>query len=319
MLPEHPLSSNVAFRLDLLDEIVEKTTLKGLRNAVESFRDNIIGVIDLLALPYLLLDLGAHGIIHAIAFALTSTQARLPSTDAHSEAERASLDKLALKMAEEHWVDKGHQERKRKMVHSVLAGIYQNPRGKSSTQVLLQSALVRAWSSLESLAEDLWEYSLNIGIDQLGIAAAERVLSDQESQKRNVEGLLAQSVQIHVLARYGWNISGKLGTLLKTRCDFTSVQGINRAFAVVFKDRMPVPQLRKTQELRQIELLRHVIVHRAGIFDEEYRDTTKKEIHIGSRLELTSDEAANAANLIIEEGMGLWSAVQTALTPSLST
>ena len=74
-----------------------------------------------------------------------------------------------------------------------------------------------------------------------------------------------------------------------------------------------MPQLRKTQELREIELLRHLVAHRAGIVDEAYRGVSKRDVELGSRLELTADEVMNGANLIIEEARGLWSAVQSAL------
>jgi len=290
---------------------MREKALPSLHGAVESFQENIIGVIDLLALPYVLIDMGldvsARLLVEAIA------NARATAIGVSSEERRAFVDDVTHKLAEESCTDEGHREEHRTRVHGVLASICQGSRGKSGSQALLQAGLVRVWSSLESLAEDLWELSLNTSIDQLGIAAAERVLGDQELQKRNVEGLLAQSIQLHVLARHGWNISGKLGTLLKVKCDFTSVQGINRAFAAVFKDRTPVPQLGKIQELREIELLRHLVAHRAGIVDEAYRGVSKRNVQLGSRLELTSDEVINAANLIIEEARDLWSAVQSAL------
>ncbi len=222
-LPEHPLSSAVRFRFDILADMREKA-LPGLHGAVESFRENIIGVIDLLALPYVLIDMGLDVSARLLVEAIANAEAT--AIGISSEERREFVDDVTHKLAKESCTDEGHREEHRTRVHGVLARICQGPRGKSSSQALLQAGLVRVWSSLESLAEDLWELSLNIGFDQLGIAAAERILGDQELQKRNVEGLLAQSIQLHVLARHGWNISGKLGTLLKVKCDFTSVHGI---------------------------------------------------------------------------------------------
>ena len=101
--------------------------------------------------------------------------------------------------------------------------------------------------------------------------------------------------------------AGRSGTLLKAKCDFTSVQGINRAFGVVFKDQKTVPQLKNVSDLRQLEFLRQLIVHRAGVVDEEYLQASKKIIPVGSRLELSVEEVAAAANLVVAEGIALLS------------
>ena len=308
------LSGQVRLSEREVQELATAVHRPGLREIVEGFHANIAGPAALLTFPFMLLMWGSAERVRFTAFfaALLST-GFYSNYKSLSAEQHAQLDAVVKRYATrlDELVDLPAQEYRE--FDSVIDRMYADTMGRTAIQTLLQAAHVRAWSSLESLAEDLWEYSLNTGIDSLGAAAAERVLSDQEVQKNRIDGFTGQAVQVHVLARYGWNVSGRVGTLLRGKYDFTSVSGINRAFGVIFRDRPPVPRLVNTDELRQAELLRHVIVHRAGIVDEEYRKATETPCPLGQRVELTSAQIAASTKLIISEGCSLIRSVETAL------
>lgn len=159
----------------------------------------------------------------------------------------------------------------------LVEGIGRQPDVERQLQILLQSALVRTWAALEAFSSDLWQDILDEPTLFRRVVDLDRVLETKPD--REPEGLTNKAISFQSIMRHDFNLQGKMGTILREKFDFTSVKGINKAYAAAFKAE-PSPQLSAGRELRKIELTRHVIVHRAGKPDDKFRS----QFNVGTTL-----------------------------------
>jgi hypothetical protein len=181
----------------------------------------------------------------------------------------------------------------------LVEGMGTQPIVDRSLQILRQWALVRTWAALEAFSSDLWEDTLNEQNLFRTVVSLDALL--ETNTGREIEGLTNKMISVKSLIRHDLNLQGKMGTLLRDKFDFTSVAGINKAYAAAFKA-TPSPQLSATHKLWRIEATRHIIVHRAGEPDEKFRSQFDVTV---ARLELTKAEITESIRLIGTECAGL--------------
>lgn len=110
---------------------------------------------------------------------------------------------------------------------------------------------------------------------------------------------------IGLLARYGFDVRDKLGTILAGRFDFTSYSGIRTAYSsafgndgelrIIFGDSLPAT----------LEAMRHVIVHRAGYVDAVYARRTGQKVSTGSILQIPGEQFSELVKATGKVGCGL--------------
>jgi len=146
-----------------------------------------------------------------------------------------------------------------------------------SLTVLLSAALIYTWTAFECLASDLWVAALNHNPRPL----AQSVLGSLETDSDT--GLSSRHIQVGLAAKHGFDLRHCLGTLLKPRFDFSSVPGITDAYERAF-GKSKQPESLKHSDLRLLEQMRHLIVHRGGAADARFRTATKVRARLGSRI-----------------------------------
>jgi len=99
-----------------------------------------------------------------------------------------------------------------------------------------------------------------------------------------------------------------MGTLLKRKFDFTSVEGVQYAFKAIFKKPSPPEEIFQSSALWLLEATRNVVVHNASIVDEQFTEATKnmKLGYVeGQPLPLDSKLVSRLANASIDSGCKL--------------
>jgi hypothetical protein len=136
----------------------------------------------------------------------------------------------------------------------------------------LSAATVYIWTAFECLAADLWENSLN---DRTVLA--HRTLSSIPGDDTGKSGLSRRHIEVGLAARHGFDLRRCLGTLLKSKFDFTSFEGIEAAYKQAFG----TDELQGFQDLKELEQVRHLIVHRGGVVDEKFLRVTNLKARRG--------------------------------------
>jgi hypothetical protein len=156
------------------------------------------------------------------------------------------------------------------------------PKIGEALRLIRHMTLLLSWTSFECVACDSWEAAVNVRPLMLGHPAFANLPEDSE----DIAGLETKSVSIGLLAKHGFDIRGKLGTLLKSKFDFTGVSGIRKAYAAAFGNKLPLNKVLGDENLSGLEAVRHAIVHRAGIADELYLKRTHSTVALGTRIEV---------------------------------
>ncbi len=160
---------------------------------------------------------------------------------------------------------------------------------------LQESALCSIWTSYEVLTGDLWEDLVNESRQ-----AAQNVCRSEKAQ----DSLNSKKIDLDILFEHDLDLSNKMGTILKSRFDFTSTGKINAAYDACFgiKKEKKDPS---DSVLFQIEQRRHLILHKAGIVDKKFLKNTRGDYEVGQRLKLSLSELGKYMEDIFEQGFEL--------------
>lgn len=261
----------------------------------KAFDKNAEDISCLLALPLMLLT---HGINQAVelgyfARALVSTgnASKYESSEKARKVVRAEAERLRKAKHEEDW-PRVFQESKRQ-----LRMLLSFDDIRSSVRSLLLAAISAGWTAFEVLTTDLWVTALNAQPIPLGQRAFE-LLPVGEAQ----EGLSGKQIAVGLLAKYSFDLRSKLGDVLKPKFNFTSVSGIQKAYASAFGKSQDLDSILGQRDLVTLEAMRHLIVHRSAIVDEEFRRRTRAPTPVGELLPLDGTTVYRLVNSTVEAG-----------------
>jgi hypothetical protein len=99
-------------------------------------------------------------------------------------------------------------------------------------------------------------------------------------------GISSKQIAVGLAAKYSFDLRNCLGTILQPKFDFTGVSGIKKAYKAVFSESESLLDALDELRLNELEATRHLIVHRAGIVDEEYSNRISGALPVGAPLEL---------------------------------
>jgi hypothetical protein len=167
-------------------------------------------------------------------------------------------------------------------------------------EALLASCVTALWTSFETFAGDLWETALNVHPSVLAGLSGKNRCHQREGDKENRlfrsgddgsndEG---KRIDLDSLGKYQWNLAKSMGTNLKQRYRFTSLDGIRTAYGEAFsKDNKEIDCNICSETFDILSALRNCIIHKAGIADKEYFQRTKRlsylpKAQIGEKLKI---------------------------------
>jgi hypothetical protein len=195
-----------------------------------------------------------------------------------------------------------------------IATLLKDKHVASALRSLTLARVVLGWTAFECLAIDGWETALNESAVGLGQPAFKHVSIESGTD----EGITARHVPVGLLAKHGFDLRKKLGTVLRTKFDFTSVAGIRQAYKAAFGDQDTLARILGDQKLTHLEGARHLIVHRGGLVDEEFVRRTDSTFPIGQAIPLDNEEIASLLDAMMTAGCRLLTFVDECLRTSLS-
>lgn len=167
------------------------------------------------------------------------------------------------------------------------------PRLTASLKVLKSAVVSGSWTALECVAADCWVTALN----QSPTPLAHRAIASIP-QESDVSEISSKLISVGLAAKYNFDLRNCLGTVLKPKFDFTSVGGMKKAYSAAFKGSSQADELQvilSKPVLRELEVTRNLIVHRAGMVDEEYKKQLSIDLPLGQPLELTDNKIRTLA------------------------
>jgi hypothetical protein len=127
------------------------------------------------------------------------------------------------------------------------------------------SQIVGAWTAFETMTGDLWEAALNC--HPAGLSELKGKTSGTGDGKM---------VSLMMLQKYSYNLSTKMGTLLREKRSFDRLEAIRDAYTEAFyTDVARITTLLGEKSVNALAAVRHLIVHRASVVDQRYLDRTK--------------------------------------------
>jgi hypothetical protein len=173
----------------------------------------------------------------------------------------------------------------------------------------LGSMLISEWSAFEILATDLWVAAVNCRPDSLGVAAikAPKRKDDDSDPEERSKDTSSNSVSLDYLRRYGYNLSNKMGDMLKAqrKWSFNSSKSIKLAYVDTYgKDIKPLFDGTDFKNLATLEAARNLLVHRAGFVDSSFRSRVKNDLIFsqysdGERLKIDGEMVTGFFDLAI--------------------
>ena len=278
-------------------ETIQTSTLNPIASA---FARNAYDLLIFLSLPLLLLSVGMSEVYNLVFFtqALARTRnvgkyGKSPEATAEVDAE---IDRLRLEAQQ-------NPESKFKPVEgakAMLIGVLNRTELQGPTRALLYAAVTSAWASFECAAKDAWIEALNLRPSELAQPAFSNLPTDSSG-----DGISGKQIGVGLLARHGFDLRDKLGTLLAPKFDFTSISGIRVAYFAAFGHQVAIEKALSNTTLGALEATRHLVVHRAGLVDEEYQRRTGDTTVVGKELQLNGRRITELVNPAIFAGCEL--------------
>jgi len=298
-------NSKDEIKTDTLKTGLKKVKIKEIKQLGLKFHDNLDLVANMVTLPHALLSL-EHAkralVPHEIMAALKSRLEKKDYSEARKEVfESDVLPKMQTTLDEA--MDGGEK--------AFLNLLQDNWIGLSNTyEALLYSGTVWIWCSFEVLMKELWVIALNIG----GSYASKNVIRNLSNPEDagGIDLLRGRYVSLDYLARYGYNISNQLGSALSYKFDFTSVNGIKEAYLCAFPKSIAIRDSLDNKGIIGLEATRNVVVHNAGIVDEEFcKKMNMSKSEIAKKLQLNSRKLSDYGNSTIDVGLHVITAVSS--------
>ncbi|PIF90736.1 hypothetical protein CLU86_1625 [Acidovorax sp. 62] len=263
-----------------------------LREISLAFFDNLHGVVRTLSIPFNY----TYSEIHSLHWQRFLMAERIRARGIEQESER---EPAALKIARERLSEYLKGEGKEIIADDVLNRLHalQNEsESLSAARELTRQGVVLVWSAVEVLTRDCFIYLLN-----RYPALAERLLSEQSNRKR----FSVERVDWQTLASYGYDLSRNLGAFLISKADLTNVPAIRDAYGALFPVATNLGEKLRDARLWTLCQKRNLIVHRRGIVDQQYLNSTGDTLPIGTDLWVSPHEVEDLLEAALQIGTEL--------------
>lgn len=287
----------------LIDALGKKLTCKPAKAAAEQMGKQYEQIQELLHLPIQLIvyKAGETAGEKAYTVRLVRLLSQVKSLPADPKEGESVFQQLADRAFQE-VVGRGSKMRvatEARKAADTLIRVTETEEIRASLRPLLLAAITHSWTCFECLASDLWVAALNAEPRRL----AQRVLGSMESDLEE-DGISARHLSVGLAAKHNFDLRHCLGTLLEVKFDFSSVSGIQKAYEAAFGKSKRLEEVMRP-ELRELEQVRHLIVHRGGISDEKFIKVTKLKVRRNAALQVKPAQVRAYAESVIIGSAGL--------------
>jgi len=289
----------------------EIITIEPIRQVADSFCLNMQSLAFMVAIPYTFLLMKQMEFAHVVLLIKAKLKSTKPfaSMEELSHEERRSLYGQMTEIAAQKPEDEDDKRKKQSAIDNEFRSLLTSSEEiRSGYRSLLYSGLVWVWSTFEVFCSDLWEISVNESPHVLGKEAITGL--SRMDKLGEIEGLTAKYIKLDYLAKYGYDLTHSMGTILKPKFDFTSMSSIRQAYHSAFPKNQTISRVLANNALFFLEMKRHLIVHRAGLVDETFVSKTGVDIPVGVMLPVSDKEVLEYGNTVINVGFSLVDSVQ---------
>ena len=145
-------------------------------------------------------------------------------------------------------------------------------------EATLRGIVLGAWTAFEVLTSDLWEAAVNAYPRKLAALKGDTsVLRRPKStfgafpEATSESPTSSKLIRLDFLQAHGFDLSAKMGTVLRERFNFQALAGIQEAYLAAFAQ--PDSQVRAIILEPAVEALactRNVLAHRSGVVDDQF-------------------------------------------------
>lgn len=296
--------SDINFEIEKLENSCNKLKNRELLIFATKFQIGIENIITTLSIP---LSFLAHGLrkSKAFHFSLQDSQKIVMNSKGYAEKDpKKTAQELVdyftklLKEKDENIVNEASDE-----INLLINNVAEV---RNSYKNLSLNALINVWTIYEAISKDLWIYLVNKYPHKF-ISNINKISNPNDSQ------FSFKSISINDLEKYQFDVSKCMGTILSSKYDFTSSNGINKAFSTVLGLKKE-KQLITNKYLFQLENIRHLIVHNGGIIDENFVKKTKySKSEINTEIYLEKEEIEIMINSCIDSFIEILSKIDEKL------
>jgi hypothetical protein len=300
MCAEESLLRGVGVDAEIAEQVAAAVQSEPMKAIAAAFAKNVRRVGNTLSMPRATAEFALTFI--RFGWAVWQRWQAEPTEQTYDEALKSSiLEALSKHEAEVRAIFES--VKRDKFPDKVLASLQQVPDAREWIEGQLASAVSGTWTAVECVATDAWVTALNA----LPMKFYKRVLG-RKGTGEALDGLSEKQIAIWLLAKHNFDLRGSLGTLLKPKFDLTSLNTIRIAYEAAFGKCEDLDEIFEDRDLRLLEASRHVIVHRAGIVDEEFVTRTKTMnvgVAEGQMLPISGAWVATLVNAGIRAGSAL--------------
>jgi hypothetical protein len=308
------------FFLGTLPEELKIETPPVLRTIVESFNTNLRALYWATKIPYLLSFFSAYNraldriMISERILSLDTDDISKKQSDPSYEKSEAYLKKLkedeakaskraSEKFAAKHLTPDGKRAIEGQAIDD-LVPLLKSEVVCTASKELLRQSIVLLWVALEALATDLFVVALNSN-PELTI----HLLKDDYCKKRFQSRDLAKVIEQH-----GFDLSNKMGEVLKSLGNLDDPETIKAVFQVVCPNNESLRTSLAQPALWKLYQRRNLFVHRAGVVDKAFLDRTGEKLELGVKLNIVSDDVDKYLALVGGVGKELVAATAKVVT-----
>ena len=280
---------NTKIDIDALEKCCEKLKDGALRKIGTIAKDNLAQIAITIALPHFLMTQGVHQIKefqYLLEGAVATKNILQPKTE---EGKKQLNDFVKAKFIEN---EKLHSNEGRQLLVNLRKN---NPFIEIAIQIQALNSLVNVWTIFESVSKEIWIYLLN-NYQNMFLNNILDARTDSDA-----EGISGKYISIQYLGKFGFNVNNRLGEILSSKYDFTSCSGIMKAFIDLDKNQKEAFNYLKNENLYQLELIRNLIVHNAGIIDDTFLHKSKiSNETLGKKISISTRKYSKYENSAIE-------------------
>jgi len=145
-------------------------------------------------------------------------------------------------------------------------------------EATLRGIVLGAWTAFEVLSSDLWEAAINAYPRRLAALKGDNsVLRRPRStfgafpEAASESPTSSKLIRLDFLLAHGFNLSAKMGTVLRERFNFQALAGIQEAYLAAFaQSDSRVRAIVLEPALEALACTRNVLAHRSGVVDDQF-------------------------------------------------
>jgi len=182
---------------------------------------------------------------------------------------------------------------------NLLFNIDGKPNDEGAKEIRYQ-ALVSIWSALEVLLKDELILIFN------KYPTLTKQLLDHEQAKKHFS---IPKLDLEVLESYSFDLNGKMGDLIFKSKDVSDLVALKYAIKALFGN-SDIYNILNDEDIRLLNLQRHLIVHKRGICDEKYSSSITGNTVIGEKITVPPASLIKYFQKVSNAGLFMLNAIQ---------